>query len=107
MRARVSTIIMLCAHEFAATELDIVSPRRAREAVQARHVAIYLARQLTLLSLSQIGRQFGDRDHTTVLHAVRRMARLMAEDAGLRGRVVSIERDVAAAAASEIQGKEG
>ena len=59
---------------------DLVSPRRAREVARPRQVAMYLAKQLTPRSYPEIGRRFGGRDHTTVLHAVRRIEELRATD---------------------------
>ncbi|WP_448581646.1 chromosomal replication initiator protein DnaA [Thermaurantiacus sp.] len=59
---------------------DLVSPRRAREVARPRQVAMYLAKQLTLRSLPEIGRRFGGRDHTTVMHAVKRIEELRAQD---------------------------
>jgi chromosomal replication initiator protein len=60
---------------------DMASPRRARAVARPRQVAMYLAKQLTTRSLPDIGRRFGNRDHTTVMHAVSRVAELMARDA--------------------------
>ncbi|MBV9757180.1 MAG: chromosomal replication initiator protein DnaA [Alphaproteobacteria bacterium] len=60
---------------------DMSSPRRARAVARPRQVAMYLAKQLTSRSLPEIGRMFGNRDHTTVMHAVSRVAELMARDA--------------------------
>ena len=59
---------------------DMSSPRRARAVARPRQVAMYLAKQLTSRSLPEIGRKFGNRDHTTVMHAVSRIAELMAAD---------------------------
>jgi chromosomal replication initiator protein len=59
---------------------DFQSPQRARRVARPRQVAMYLARQLTTRSLPEIGRRFGGRDHTTVLHACRRIEALCAED---------------------------
>ncbi len=59
---------------------DMASPRRARNVARPRQVAMYLAKQLTQRSLPEIGRRFGNRDHTTVMHAVSRIAELMAAD---------------------------
>ncbi len=59
---------------------DLVSARRAREVARPRQVAMYLAKQLTPRSYPEIGRRFGGRDHTTVLHAVRRIEELRATD---------------------------
>ena len=61
---------------------DMVSARRARNVARPRQVAMYLAKQLTQRSLPEIGRRFGNRDHTTVMHAVSRVSELMAADAG-------------------------
>lgn len=60
---------------------DMHSARRARNVARPRQVAMYLAKQLTSRSLPEIGRKFGGRDHTTVMHAVRKIEELMEEDA--------------------------
>ena len=59
---------------------DMSSARRARAVARPRQVAMYLAKQLTSRSLPEIGRKFGNRDHTTVMHAVSRVTELMASD---------------------------
>jgi chromosomal replication initiator protein len=59
---------------------DFHSPQRARRVARPRQVAMYLARKLTTRSLPEIGRRFGGRDHTTVLHACRRIEALCGED---------------------------
>lgn len=59
---------------------DMISPRRAREVARPRQVAMYLAKMLTPRSLPEIGRRFGGRDHTTVMHAVKRIEALRATD---------------------------
>jgi chromosomal replication initiator protein len=61
---------------------DMTSARRARAVARPRQVAMYLAKQLTQRSLPEIGRKFGNRDHTTVMHAVSRVGELMARDPG-------------------------
>ena len=60
---------------------DMSSARRARAVARPRQVAMYLAKQLTSRSLPEIGRKFGNRDHTTVMHAVSRVTELMGLDA--------------------------
>ncbi len=60
---------------------EMTSQRRARNIARPRQVAMYLAKQLTSRSLPDIGKRFGDRDHTTVMHAVGRVAALMEADA--------------------------
>jgi chromosomal replication initiator protein len=59
---------------------DMSSARRARNVARPRQVAMYLAKQLTSRSLPEIGRRFGNRDHTTVMHAVSRVSELMQAD---------------------------
>ncbi len=60
---------------------DMSSARRARAVARPRQVAMFLAKQLTSRSLPEIGRKFGNRDHTTVMHAVSRVAELMQREA--------------------------
>ncbi len=60
---------------------DMHSARRARQVARPRQVAMYLAKQLTARSLPEIGRKFGGRDHTTVMHAVRKIEELSDDDA--------------------------
>ena len=59
---------------------DMSSSRRARQVARPRQVAMYLAKQLTSRSLPEIGKRFGNRDHTTVMHAVSRVNELMERD---------------------------
>ncbi len=59
---------------------ELTSARRSRDLVRPRHVAMYLARTLTSRSMPEIGRQFGGRDHTTVLHGVRKVERMKEGD---------------------------
>ncbi len=59
---------------------DILSPRRARSVARPRQVAMFLAKRLTSKSLPEIGRRFGGRDHTTVIHAVKKIEELRAVD---------------------------
>ncbi|MGF1445721.1 MAG: chromosomal replication initiator protein DnaA [Pikeienuella sp.] len=62
---------------------DITSARRARAVARPRQVAMFLAKTLTSKSLPEIGRGFGNRDHTTVIHAVKKIEELKAQDAQL------------------------
>ena len=61
---------------------EMSSARRARNVARPRQVAMYLAKQLTSRSLPEIGRRFGNRDHTTVMHACARVTEIMGTDAG-------------------------
>lgn len=62
---------------------DMLSARRARAVARPRQVAMYLSKQLTTRSLPEIGRKFGGRDHTTVIHAVRKIDELCQVDSGI------------------------
>lgn len=71
---------------------DMSSPRKARNVARPRQVAMYLAKQLTSRSLPEIGRKFGGRDHTTVMHGVQRVTELMAVDAAFAENVELLRR---------------
>ena len=71
---------------------EMSSARRARNIARPRQVAMYLAKQLTSKSLPDIGRHFGDRDHTTVMHAVSRISELIAQDAAFAEDVELLKR---------------
>ena len=79
-KVTVSQIISVVSSAMGISTAEIVGDRRARAIVHARHVAMYLARELTDVSLPQIGEHFGGRDHTTVLHAVEKVRKLLHED---------------------------
>jgi chromosomal replication initiator protein len=74
-----STIMGITAEYFGVSVDDLVGPSRSRALVHARQMAMYLCRELTDLSLPRIGEKFGDRDHTTVMHAERKIKTQMAE----------------------------
>jgi chromosomal replication initiator protein len=74
-----STIMAQTAAYFSISMEDLCGSSRSRVLVQARQVAMYLCRELTELSLPKIGQHFGGRDHTTVMHADRKIRSLMAE----------------------------
>jgi chromosomal replication initiator protein len=91
MRLTVDKIQRSVADEFSITHNDMTSKRRARDIARPRQVAMYLCKKLTKRSLPDIGRRFGGRDHTTVMHAVKRIDQLRAEDPILDGRVKALE----------------
>lgn len=62
---------------FETTVNDLCSPSRSRSLTEARQIAMYLCRELTELSLPQIGKEFGGRDHTTVMHANKKITQMM------------------------------
>ncbi|MDB5452601.1 MAG: chromosomal replication initiator protein DnaA [Caulobacteraceae bacterium] len=79
-RVTIDEIQKATAEHFALKQADLISERRNRAIARPRQAAMWLAKQLTTRSLPDIGRRFGGRDHTTVLHAVRRIEELKAGD---------------------------
>ena len=60
---------------------DMFSARRSRTVARPRQIAMYLSKDLTTFSYPEIGRRFGGRDHTTIMHAVRKVGELLRDDA--------------------------
>ncbi|MDH5187488.1 MAG: chromosomal replication initiator protein DnaA [Rhodospirillaceae bacterium] len=81
-RVTIEEIQKKVASHFNIRTSDMHSARRARSVARPRQVAMYLAKQLTSRSLPEIGRKFGGRDHTTVMHAVKKVEELTERDAG-------------------------
>ncbi len=79
-RVTIDEIQRRVAEHFNVRLAEMTSDRRARIVARPRQVAMYLAKQLTTRSLPEIGRKFGGRDHTTVIHAVRKIEELMLTD---------------------------
>jgi len=82
-RITVDEIQKAAAEHFGLKQADLISERRTRSVARPRQAAMWLAKQLTTRSLPDIGRRFGGRDHTTVLHAVRRIEALRLTDSQL------------------------
>jgi chromosomal replication initiator protein len=82
-RVTIDEIQKRVAEHFNIKMAEMTSSRRARVVARPRQVAMYLAKQLTSRSLPEIGRKFGGRDHTTVMHAVRKIEELIASDRAL------------------------
>ena len=72
-RIKIEEILKVISRHFGVSKTDILSERRHRSVVWPRQIGMYLAKQLTSRSLPEIGRRFGGRDHTTVLHAIRKI----------------------------------
>ena len=85
-----ATIMAVTADYFGLTIDDLCGTSRSRVLVTARQIAMYLCRELTDLSLPKIGQQFGGRDHTTVMHAERKIRHLMAERRSVYNQVTEI-----------------
>jgi len=90
-RLTVDRIQRAVCEEFKVTLTDMVSKRRARVIARPRQVAMYLSKKLTKRSLPDIGRRFGGRDHTTVMHAVKRIDELRLADAEFNTQIETVE----------------
>jgi chromosomal replication initiator protein len=91
-RVKIEDIQKLVANHYSVSRADILSSRRTAVVVKPRQVAMFLAKTLTMRSLPEIGRRFGGRDHTTVLHAVRKIEALSANDGTLRDELELLRR---------------
>jgi chromosomal replication initiator protein len=85
-----AAIIAQTANYFGLTIDDLCGSSRSRVLVTARQIAMYLCRELTEMSLPKIGQQFGGRDHTTVMHANRKIRELMAERRSIYNQVTEL-----------------
>lgn len=85
-----ATIMAATASYFSLTLDDLCGTSRSRLLVNARQIAMYLCRELTELSLPKIGQTFGGRDHTTVMHADRKIRQLMAERRSIYNQVTEL-----------------
>lgn len=72
-RIKIEDILRIVSRHYGVSKGDLLSQRRHRSVVWPRQIGMYLAKQLTARSLPEIGRRFGNRDHTTVLHAIRKI----------------------------------
>jgi chromosomal replication initiator protein len=93
-RVKIEDIQRVVARQYNVSRSDLLSSRRTANVVRPRQVAMYLAKTLTLRSLPEIGRRFGGRDHTTVLHAVRKIEGLVGNDAALAEEIESLKRQL-------------
>jgi chromosomal replication initiator protein len=93
-RVKIEDIQRIVARHYNVSRSDLLSSRRTANVVRPRQVAMYLAKTLTLRSLPEIGRRFGGRDHTTVLHAVRKIENLVGNDSTLADEIESLKRQL-------------
>lgn len=91
-RIKIEDIQKLVASRYNVSRSDILSERRTAAVVKPRQIAMYLSKVLTLRSLPEIGRRFGGRDHTTVLHAVRKIEKQIGDDPVLGDEVELLKR---------------
>ncbi len=91
-RVRIEDIQRVVARHYNVSRQELVSNRRTRVIVKPRQIAMYLAKTLTPRSFPEIGRRFGGRDHTTVLHAVRKIEELISGDTKLSHEIELLKR---------------
>lgn len=91
-RVRIEDIQRIVARHYNVSRQELVSNRRTRVIVKPRQIAMYLAKTLTPRSFPEIGRRFGGRDHTTVLHAVRKIEELISGDTKLSHEIELLKR---------------
>ena len=91
-KVKIEDIQRVVSKHFNVTKADLLSARRTRTVVRPRQIAMYLAKALTPRSLPEIGRRFGNRDHTTVLHAVRKIEEMATADRGFADEIEMLKR---------------
>ena len=91
-RVRIEDIQKVVGRHYNVARNDLLSSRRTQVIVRPRQIAMYLSKTLTPRSLPEIGRRFGGRDHTTVLHAVRKIDKLVGEDPKLAQEIELLKR---------------
>ncbi len=91
----VESVQQVISAQFAVKLADLKSPKRTRSLAFARQVAMYLSRKLVGASLPNIGEKFGNRDHSTVFHAVRVIERRREEDPGFHATLANLEQLIA------------
>lgn len=91
-RIRIEDIQKVVARHYNVSKHDLLSARRTRTIVRPRQIAMYLAKTMTPRSFPEIGKRFGGRDHTTVLHAVRKIEGMVSEDQTLAQEIELLKR---------------
>jgi chromosomal replication initiator protein len=91
-RVRIEDILRIVSRHYKVPRNDLLSSRRSRDVVRPRQIAMYLAKALTSRSLPEIGRRFGGRDHTTVLHSVRKVEQMIKDDGDLAQEIELLKR---------------
>jgi len=91
-RIKIEDILRIISRHFGVSKGDLLSQRRHRSVVWPRQIGMYLAKQLTARSLPEIGRRFGNRDHTTVLHAIRKIENEITGNPRLRDEIDELKK---------------
>ena len=94
-RIKIEDILRIISRHYGVSRADILSQRRHRSVVWPRQIGMYLAKQLTARSLPEIGRRFGNRDHTTVLHAIRKIDGQITGDTRLKDEIEELKKQLA------------
>ncbi|KPL52602.1 chromosomal replication initiator protein DnaA [Prosthecomicrobium hirschii] len=93
-RVKIEDIQRIVCKQYNVSKADLLSSRRTRTVVRPRQIAMYLSKTLTPRSLPEIGRRFGNRDHTTVLHAVRKIEDMIKTDRAFQDEVDGLKRQI-------------
>jgi chromosomal replication initiator protein len=93
-RIRIEDILKIVSRHYGVSKHDILSERRHRSVVWPRQIGMYLAKQMTARSLPEIGRRFGNRDHTTVLHAIRKIEGQLSANAQLKDEIEDLKKQL-------------
>jgi chromosomal replication initiator protein len=91
-RPKIEDILRVISRHYGVSKGDLLSQRRHRSVVWPRQIGMYLAKQLTARSLPEIGRRFGNRDHTTVLHAIRKIEGEISDNPRLRDELEELKK---------------
>lgn len=91
---KISLIQEIVARHYHVRPSDICSSRRTADVVRPRQVAMYLAKTLTLRSLPEIGRRFGGRDHTTAIHAIKKISGMIETDATFAAEIEGLQTEI-------------
>ena len=92
----IDEIIKRVAHHYNIKVTDLKSPKRLKAVVLPRQIAMYLARQLTSSSYPEIGERFGGKDHSTIIHAIRKIEKLLEENYQMRQTVEMLKNSLSA-----------
>ena len=93
---RIAFIQVAVAKSFNVSQLDIISHKRTQKIVLPRQVAMYFAKSMTSHSYPEIGRRFGGRDHTTVIHSVQKIRARCVSDPEFAGRINALQTEISA-----------
>jgi chromosomal replication initiator protein len=91
-RIKVEDILRVVSRHYGVSKNDLLAKRRHRSIVWPRQIGMYLAKHLTARSLPEIGRRFGNRDHTTVLHAIRKVEGELGQNPRLRDEIEELKK---------------